>query len=218
MVPTKSLLFTTILSTALALPTPSPQQQESTDYTITPNQIIRIAPTTVACPRDLPYLSECADAKTAAPALTAAFEKYNITSPNTRAALIATMIYESGSFRYNHNHFPAPGRPGQGTRNMQMATYNEKYATDLFGAAAVAKAKEVGTQEAVEDRVLALVQGDEESFGSAAWLLKGCDASIEEGLATGEMSGWDAYLTECIGTEHGEDRDVAWEKAKEVLA
>lgn len=101
---------------------------------------------------------------------------------------------------------------------MQMATYNEKYATDLFGAAAVAKAKEVGTQEAVEDRVLALVQGDEESFGSAAWLLKGCDASIEEGLATGEMSGWDAYLTECIGTEHGEDRDVAWEKAKEVLA
>ena len=213
MVSTKSLLLTT-----LARPTPTPDTTTtSTCHTITPEQLTAIDPTTASCSGTGDFASECADATRAAPALTAAFQKYSIHDPATQAALIAIMLYESGSFKYNHNHFPAPGRPGQGTRNMQMAPYNEKYATELFGAQAVANAKATGTQAAEEDRVLALVQGDAESFGSAAWLLSGCEQGVKDGLATGSMDGWDKYLTQCVGTTHTADRDVAWAKAKEVL-
>lgn len=219
MVSTKSLLLTTALSlTTLARPTPTPDTTTSSAcHTITAEQLIAIDPTTATCPGTGDFASECADASRAAPALTAAFSKYSIHDPATQAALIAIMLYESGSFKYNHNHFPAPGRPGQGTRNMQMAPFNEKYATELFGADAVANAKATGTEATPEDRVLALVQGDAESFGSAAWLLSGCEQGVKDGLATGSMAGWDAYLTGCVGTTHTEDRDVAWAKAKEVL-
>lgn len=102
---------------------------------------------------------------------------------------------------------------------MQMAPFNEKYATDLFGAEKVAAAKaNPGEGVDPEDAVLKLVQGDEESFGSAAWFLTTqCQSSIMEGLASGSSAGWDAYLTNCVGTTHTSDRDASWTKAKEVL-
>ncbi|KAL1603872.1 hypothetical protein SLS60_005464 [Paraconiothyrium brasiliense] len=199
-------------TTAFALPTP--QDSSDTDCTITADDLTAIDNTTATCSSTGDFASECADAATAAPAISSAFSKYSITEPGVEAALIAIMLYESGSFKYNHNHFPAPGRPGQGTRNMQMAPFNEKYATALYGADKVAAAQAQGG----EDAVLALVQGDEDSFGSAAWFLTTqCDASIKDGLASGTSAGWDAYLTSCVGTTHTADRDVSWTKAKEVL-
>ena len=56
---------------------------------------------------------------------------FGIFSNGEVAAALGTMAFESGEFKYNHNMFPAPGRPGQGTRNMQMASYNLQYALTL---------------------------------------------------------------------------------------
>ena len=215
MVSNRSLIMgCALFLSTLALPTPQ-DSPDSSDCTITAADLTAIDPTTATCSTTGDFASECADAATAAPALTSAFEKYNIAEPGVQAALIAIMMYESGSFKYNHNHFPAPGRPGQGTRNMQMAPFNEKYATALYGADKVAAAK---AGQGGEDAVLALVQGDEDSFASAAWFLTTqCSPSIEEGLASGSAAGWDAYLTTCVGTTHTADRDPLWTKAKQVL-
>ena len=227
MVLSKSLLFP-LLSTALALPTPEASSQDQT-CDITPQNIIAMAPTTVSCVNSVAFPDECATARDAAPALNSAFKKYDISAPGTRAALIALMLFESGNFVYNQNHFP--GRPGQGTRNMQMYKFNEEYATELFGAKAVATAQaeakdaaqkagknETETANDQMRNVLKLVQGPEESFASAAWYLtKKCDAKYETGLATGDMDGWDAYLTECIETDHTPDRDTLWIEAKKAL-
>ncbi|KAF1969023.1 hypothetical protein BU23DRAFT_558055 [Bimuria novae-zelandiae CBS 107.79] len=222
MVATKSIILGCALAlstAALALPAPVPQDSEPDNcpYTVTAEDLTAIDSKTESCDSNAAFAKECADATRAAPAITTSFKKYDISEPGVQAALIAIMLYESGSFKFNHNHYPEPGRPGQGTRNMQMSPFNEKYATDLFGADAVAQAQGAGGDAAL-DAVLALVQGDEESFASAAWfLMTQCTADIKTGLASGSAEGWDAYLTKCVGTTHTEDRDPAWTAAKMVL-
>lgn len=216
MLSSKSLLLSFALA-SISLAAPTPQYTTSpSPSTLSAADLIAMDPVTASCPSTGDYADQCADATRAAPAISASFTKYNITTPGARAALIAIMLFESVSFRYNH--FLGTGSPGQGTRNMQMARFNELYATQLFGAQAVADAKTSGTQDAVEDRVLALVQGDAESFASAAWFVTTqCQADVLDGLADGSSAGWDAYLTACIGTTHTAERDVSWTAAKKVL-
>jgi hypothetical protein len=220
MLSTRSLVLgCALLSTTLALPTPQDSNADC-PHEITAEDLTAIDAATATCSSTGTFASECADASRAAPAITSAFEKYDISSPGAQAALIAIMLFESGSFKYNHNHFPAPGRPGQGTRNMQMAPFNEKYATALFGAAKVSAAKAApAAGQDPSDAVLALVNAsDEDSFGSAAWFLTTqCDPSIKDGLASGTAAGWDAYLTQCVGTTHDPARDPSWTAAKDVL-
>ncbi|PVI03713.1 hypothetical protein DM02DRAFT_612010 [Periconia macrospinosa] len=179
-------------------------------FKITPDQLTSIDVKTASC-NGAPFPEECADATVAAPAISTSFEKYQIKSRGAQAALIALMVFESGSFKYNKNHFPAPGRPGQGTRNMQMADFNREYATQVLPSYTVASAS-------VSKLVDLLNEDDALSFGSAAWFLKKkCPSSIEAGLESGSLTGWDAYLTQCIGTTHTTDRDVAWNAAKKAL-
>lgn len=199
------------LAGALALSAtaaPVAQVAPASTCTLTAEKLIAIDPNTATCV-GAEFPLECADAARAAPAISASFKKYEIESKGAQAALIGIMLFESGSFKYNKNHFP--GRPGQGTRNMQMLDFNKEYATSLFGA-------EKATAASGTDGVLGLVLGDEASFGSAAWFLNTkCPASIKAGLADGSSAGWIAYLTDCVGTEHTADRDVAWTAAKKAL-
>lgn len=58
---------------------------------------------------------ECSTAAQAVPFITKSFATYNVTSRAEQAALISLMAFESGDFKYNRNHFPPPGRPGQGS-------------------------------------------------------------------------------------------------------
>jgi hypothetical protein len=101
-------------------PTASQQQHQETAPAagaLTAEKLIAIAPATASCSGgDFP--DECADATRAAAAINKAFSTYKITAVGEQAALVAYMLFESGNFKYNHNHFPAPGRPGQGTRMM----------------------------------------------------------------------------------------------------
>ncbi|KAF2252793.1 hypothetical protein BU26DRAFT_209565 [Trematosphaeria pertusa] len=177
---------------------------------LTADTLIAIDPKTASCD-GATFPAECADASRAAASISKSFEKYSIASPGEQAALIALMLYESGSFKYNKNHYPEPGRPGQGTRNMQMPQFNIDYAASLFGSAAVQSAGSL-------DGVLELVSKDEESFGSAAWFLSTkCSADVRTGLADATPEGWAAYLTQCIGTTDTPDRDTIWKAAVQAL-
>jgi len=121
---------TTLLATAFALcafaaPLPLPDCEEETPgngtvTALTAEKLIAIAPKTASC-AGASFADECADATRAVPAINKAFETYDITSTGEQAALIAYMLFESGDFQFNKNHFPAPGRPGQGTRMMAVS-------------------------------------------------------------------------------------------------
>lgn len=188
----------------------------STSTCLTAEEIIAVDPKTASCVGAVP-LDECADASRAAVAINKSFQTYSINSTGEKAALLAYMMYESGSFKYNRNHYPEPGRPGQGTRMMAMYPYVKLYATSVLGEDAVAKAEAVGGDDGM-NAVLALVNSDDEkSFGSAAWFLSSqCTQEVKAGLAAETVDGWHAFLTECVGTTVA-DRDALWLSAKQAM-
>jgi len=124
------------------------------------------------------------------------------------------MLYESGDFKYAQNHFP--GVPGQGTRNMQSPAYNLKYAEYLATVYTNCGINSAQVQQASAEgpvALLALVNTEEWTFGSAAWyLVTQCGASVREGLAAGTQEGWEGYL-QCVGTSGDEKRDQLWSAA-----
>ncbi|KAF2467547.1 uncharacterized protein BDR25DRAFT_292003 [Lindgomyces ingoldianus] len=201
-----------LAASALSLTTAAPLTKIRS--TLTADTIIAIAPLTASCvnaPADAP--GECRTAAQAAGPIAKSFTKYGIDSAGEQAALIALMLFESGNFKYNKNHYPAPGRPGQGTRNMQLPGLNLQYAASLFGAATV---QEAGDATAV----LNLVGGDDESFGSAAWFLKTqCSQTIREGLASkaDPLTGWQNYLTGCVGTTLDPQRTEIWTTTRQFI-
>ncbi|KAJ9627129.1 hypothetical protein H2203_003590 [Taxawa tesnikishii (nom. ined.)] len=149
------------------------------------------------------------------PYIAAGFDNFDITDFPSQAALLSLMLYESGSFKYNINHFP--GVPGQGTRNMQSPAFNLQYAQWLattvtnsnITADQVAQANTAGPAA-----VLALVDIDPWSFSSAAWFLSTqCSDAVKQELAKGTDNGWNGYLTDCVGTTATDDRTAIWKKA-----
>ena len=63
-----------------------------------------------------------------------------------------------------------------------------------------------------------LVANDDYDFGSAAWFLKTqCKAAINQGLASGGLAGWRAYITDCLGTAITADRQAYYERAAKAL-
>jgi hypothetical protein len=183
-------------------------------------QLLVIAPTSNTC-SGAPVPSECATADQAAPYLIQAMANYSITSPAEIAALLSVIAYESGDFKYNTNHYPAPGRPGQGTRNMQMANYNLEYALSIPALQPQVKAITTSTSTAglTDDQlnqIRALVLPDEYTWGSAAWFLTTQCASIRAQLQAGGQAGYSAYLG-CIGTSATSDRLAYWTRASQTF-
>ena len=169
--------------------------------------LLNIAPASSSC-ANAPIASQCRTANQAARAIQASFDKYNITNINEKAALISLMAYETGSFKYHENVFP--GRPGQGTRNMQMIGYNVLYAESVPGLAAKLK-RIAGASSGIDaadlsveqmDAVRDLLTADDVlDFGSAAWFLSTqCDSIVRDALQTEGVSGWMQYITQCVGT------------------
>jgi hypothetical protein len=180
------------------------------------SQILQIAPSSSSC-SGATYPDECATAEQAAPYLIQAMSIYNITSVPEIAAVLSLMAYETGEFKYNTNHFPAPGNPGQGTRNMQMASYNLLYAQSF--PALQANLSAITTADSTsglsDDRlneIRALVLGDEYAWGSAAWFLTTQCESARSALQSGGQAGYEAYL-ECVGTSSTSDRLAYWTAA-----
>ncbi|KNG44200.1 hypothetical protein DDE82_009072 [Stemphylium lycopersici] len=195
----------------------TPDIDQGSPFAALTDQVFRrIAPATASCD-DAEFPNECADASRAAVAINKAFETYGISSLGQQAGLVAYMLFESGNFKYNRNHYP--GRPGQGTRMMAMPPLVKLYATSIAGAEAVEMAEAAGGNAGL-DAVLGLANcNDEKSFGSAAWFLsRQCTASIQTGLATGGIDGWHNFLTACVNTTIVAGRDTLWLATTEIMS
>jgi hypothetical protein len=209
------LVITSLLALSSAHPLSRALAEKRAD-TSAVGQLLIIAPTADTC-SGAPFPTECDTADTAAPFLIDAMQRYQIYSPPELSALISLIAFETGEFKYNTNHYPAPGRPGQGTRNMQMAQFNLDYALSISELKAQAQAlAPTGTTTGLSDDVLneirALVLPDEYSWGSAAWFLTTQCASIRPQLQAGGQAGWEAYLG-CVGTTATSDRMAYWTRA-----
>ncbi|KAK1999175.1 hypothetical protein LX36DRAFT_492267 [Colletotrichum falcatum] len=203
-----------LASLALASPILTARQNNATAI------IMAVAPKSVSCYGVTDFPDECATADRAAKYLPAALQKYGIYRPGEIAGVLSLMAFETGDFRYNRNHFPAPGRPGQGTRNLQMPKYNLMYALSIpelkDKAAEIAAGATDGASLSDDQKnaILDLLLPDDYSWGSGPWFLATqCDQDVRDGLAAGTVKGFTLYM-ECIGTSGTQDRVEYWARAK----
>lgn len=179
------------------------------------SQLLAIAPSSSDC-TNAPVASECATATQAAPYLINAMSSYKITSPSEIAAVLSLIAYETDEFKYNINHYP--GNPGQGTRNMQMASYNLQYAKsipELQGplSSITTGSTTSGLSNDQLNDIRALVLPDQYSWASAAWFLTSQCESSRPAIQAGGQSGFEAYMA-CVGTSVTDDRLAYWTKAQ----
>lgn len=178
------------------------------------NQLLQIAPTSNSC-AGAQFPDECAvSSMPVVKAMVDGFAKYNVTTAEEQAALLSWMAFESGEFKFNHNHFPAPGRPGQGTRVMLMPNFVKEYANSIPEL----KPKVAAAGSDV-DKVLALVMPDQYSFAAAAWYYNDhCTAEQKKQVRAGGQSGWQAaFVTGCVGTTVTDERVQYWTRARNAL-
>ena len=204
------MTFTKILAAGLAFyqfsfayPTTTRQVQTS----LTSAQLLTIAPKSGSCAGADP--AQCQTADTAAQYIATSFQTYGITSPGEMAAIISTIAFESADFKYNK---PINPTPGKGTRNMQSAAFNLKYAQSMPQfASQLASA-------AGPDAVLSLlVANPDVDFASAAWFLTTQCPALKAELKSGSMAGWTTYITSCLGTTVTDDRHAYAQRAYQVL-
>ncbi|KAJ1919900.1 hypothetical protein H4219_001680 [Mycoemilia scoparia] len=166
------------------------------------------------------FKSECATFADAASGFNAAFDKYKITSRAEKVALIALSAFESGTFAYNTNHFPEPGRPGQGTRAMLMYNFVYQYANSLYpDKVSALGATESTTDDMVKNKVRELVLNNSDSFGAAAWYLA---THAKEYHGSGKIKEHDlesfkTYCTTAVGASWDEQRGKIWKALDEAL-
>ncbi|KAN0110275.1 hypothetical protein V8E51_006662 [Hyaloscypha variabilis] len=215
------LLFLGVTVSASAIPAPSFSPLSSRQAgTSAASMLLVIAPTSGSC-GDAPAAGECATNVDAAPYLIKAMTDYGITSPPEIAAVLSLIAYESGDFKYNINHYPAPGRPGQGTRNMQMPNYNLMYAQSIPALASqlstiTTATSTSGLSDDQLNAIRALVLPDEYSFASGAWFLTTQCVSARPAIQAGGQAGYAAYLS-CVGTSATADRLAYWTRANTAL-
>ena len=199
-----------LLATATAKPQ-SGSQPEKRDADPSAVAILEtIVPTSKSCSGG-EFSDECATAAQAAPPLLASFHKYGLVTQGEQAALISYMAYETAGFKYVRNHFPAPGRPGQGTRSMMMANFVQEFAATL--------------QPAISNPDPAALLDDVIDAGAdweaASWYYTTkCTDEIKEGVKSGSKDGWKKYITDCVETtlDEGEtSREAYWTRAAKAL-
>jgi hypothetical protein len=192
---------------------------------ITAAQVLAIAPQSASCDPTAQFADECRTNVQAAPFINDAFNQFSLNTVGEQAAVLSLMAFETGQFEFDRNHFPAPGNPGQGTRNLMNFPFIYQYALNTTSTAAQAQQIVADPSTATPDQmnaVLALVLPDELSFASGAWFLKesggGCTDDIVQGLQAATLSGWQNYITTCVGTTVTSDRQSLYETALSVLS
>jgi len=166
-----------------------------------------IVPTSKSCSGG-EFSDECATAEDAAQPLLASFHKYGLVTQGEQAALISYMAYESGGFKYVRNHFPAPGRPGQGTRCMMMPEFVSEFAATLQPAISTSDPAAL-----LDDVIKAGADWE-----AASWYYSTkCTEEIKDGVKSGTKDGWSKFITDCINTTIDEDREAYWTSAAKAL-
>ncbi|KAK9768900.1 hypothetical protein K7432_000129 [Basidiobolus ranarum] len=165
------------------------------------------------------FKEECRNAQQALGPLKKSFIKYDIESDGAKAAIIALIAYESGSFAYNINHWP--GRAGQGTRNMMMFPGIHEYVKSLAPLrhkySRIVKGLREPFSESKQNEIRALVLNDEYSFASAAWYLarsSQCPKDTLKRLRANTEEAFKYYTLSCIktGEENLADRIAVWKQ------
>jgi hypothetical protein len=141
-------------------------------------------------------------------------QKYGITSTAEIAGVLSLMAFESVDFKYKHN--VSPGRPGQGTANMQMFDYNLEYAQSIPELADQVAALGTISSDAQKNQLLALVTDDNYNFASGPWFYTTKCASARTQLETGSDAGFAAYMS-CVGVSVTDDRNAYWTRAKQAF-
>ena len=219
--------------------TPILEQRQSPSNDPLVSKLPIIAPQSNSCV-GTPYPLECRTASQAVSPILSSFDTYQIVSGPEMAALISLITFETADFKYQNNYFP--GNPGQGSRlivplslyqtgtkdtparNMQSASFNILYARSIPTlaslVAAITEGSTVGALSATQlNQVRALLtENDDYDFGSAAWFLTTqCSTVVRAELQTGTLAGWQAYITDCIGTTATSDRQSIWETAMQQI-
>lgn len=121
------------------------------------------------------------------------------------------MAFESGDFKYNTPINPVPGK---GTRNMQSAEYNAKYAAQIPDLSN----KVAGAHGSPDEIVHLLTANDWYDFGSGAWFLATqCSPAVRAALQKGDIPGWTKYI-EIVGTTVTEKRQAGFQTALKALS
>jgi hypothetical protein len=170
-----------------------------------------IAPGSLSCSET----TECRTNVQAAPFLINAMSTYKLQSAGQIAAVLALTAFESVDYKYKHN--VSPGRPGQGTSNLQMINFNIEYANSI--PALKDKVAALGSIDSDDkkNQLLALVTVDEYNFGSGPWYLTTkCDKDVVSGLTAATDEAFAAYMG-CVGVTVTDDRKAYWTRAKKAF-
>lgn len=185
------------------------QAQPSSGF-YTADIILKVAPTSSSCSDT----ATCRTAAQVAPLMNDAAAQYKLTKGQA-AGVLALEAFESVDFKYKQNI--SPGRPGQGTANMQMYNYNLKYAQSIGDLQQQAAAFSASSSDAQKNELLALVTDDKYNFGSGPWFLTTqCGADVQSALSSGTDAGFQSYM-QCVGVSADGDRLTKWQAAKTAL-
>lgn len=221
------LLTLAFAALATAAPTGTCPETYAAKSLITADVLKKIAPTSATC-AGATFPEECSTADDAVSLLNAAFTQYEVTDPWEITAVLSLMIFETEGFKYAKNHFP--GRPGQGTRNMQMWNFNWEYALSITASDDVALSTAVGNQDkaaiTADPNALAdelknnvlnlLLQEPEAAWGSGAWYLKTHCAEARPTIQKGGAAALTAYLA-CVNAPPAELRTKGFQDTAAAL-
>ncbi|KAJ1961269.1 hypothetical protein GGI12_003342 [Dipsacomyces acuminosporus] len=192
---------------ATSASTPAYPTNAPSAHAITVDQLNKALPKGATNCSGAGFKDECVPNDKAVAALNSAFTKYGITRRGEAVAVISLIAFESGTWFFNKNHFPAPGRPGQGTRSMMMYNFIEEYARSLYPekVAAIVGSSGQATDDQ-KNQVRELVLNDNDSFGSGFWYLvskakeyhnnpaklrDGSASDFKDYCSTGVGAGWE---------------------------
>ncbi|KAJ1951164.1 hypothetical protein EC988_004125 [Linderina pennispora] len=166
--------------------------------------------------------SECATNSRALEAINHALLKYRISRRSEVVAVLALEAFESASWLYNINHFPDPGRPGQGTRSMLMYNFIEEYAKYLYAdkARVLLESSGPSPSNATKNAVRELVLGDDDSFGSGFWFLAHEASSYYNNpnkLRDGQWQDFKDYMVNGVGASWDDARNVTWNAVNDAV-
>ncbi|XXG98618.1 hypothetical protein Hte_004943 [Hypoxylon texense] len=190
----------------------APVQIQARDGGSAADLIAQISPASTSCADT----TECRTAEQMGPLFADAMAKYELNQAGQIAAVLALTAFESVDYKYKHN--VSPGRPGQGTSNMQMFEFNLEYANAIPELKDQVSGVTADADDAKKNEVLALVTDDKYNFGSGPWFMTTKCADAKDALSAGKDmdAGFQAYM-QCVGVTLTDDRQAYWTRAKQAF-
>ncbi|KAI1298827.1 hypothetical protein F5Y03DRAFT_367159 [Xylaria venustula] len=171
-----------------------------------------VAPNSLSCSGAV-SVADCRTNMAVAQPFIDAFQKYKLEYNGQIAAVLALTAFETTDYKYKHN--VSPGRPGQGTSNMQMINYNIEYANSIPELKDKVAALGTIDTDAKKNSLLALVTDDKYNYGSGPWFLTTqCPKVVDQFAPGNDMdAAFNAYMA-CVGVTATPDRLAYWTRAK----